>query len=251
MASGRFSPIQSPKRRSSGDNSARYSEDQEDLPPPPSYASSSASSRKPHARSDLPSSSGASVSSHRSATYSNLMSFLDEATVSSPHAPPPHHHDHDNDRDDVSSISNSTTLSPGPGGGSGYHHRPSLSSHKQYIWDDYEDKEEHHDSPAKFSALFKPSYHSSSSAAFSSSLQYSNRTNRGRDRNGVAGGGTISSAASSSSSLRTNIEEVKSKVERMKGELKIKNQSIKELQAELSRLSLARGTTLFSAQAIV
>jgi hypothetical protein len=234
MATGRFSPILSPKRRSAADSASKYSEDNDDLPPPPSYASSSASSSHKPSGHHPPVSSAASVSSHRSTTYSNLMSFLDDATASSSPHTRPHVHpdDHDHDRDDVSSISNSTTLSPDHGASSGYAHHSSHSSHRQYIWDDHEAKEDQGTSPA----LFKPSYHST--AAFSSSLHRHNQSKTGRH------GTTSSSSVSSSSSLRTNIEEVKSKVERMKGELKIKNQSIKELQAELSRLTLARGTSL-------
>ncbi len=52
---------------------------------------------------------------------------------------------------------------------------------------------------------------------------------------------STTSSLSSKSSLKTNFDEVKRKITLMKGELKIKNQTIKDLQSELSRLVLARG----------
>jgi hypothetical protein len=192
MMSGRFSPIQSPKRRSADDSSSRYSTD--DLPPPPAYGSVS----------------GRTAASSRSATYSNLMNFLDDATAQSA-AAPPHSARLSEHRDDVSSIS---TLSPSLAGGS--------HSHRQYVWDD---DGEHDDAPSP--ALFKPSV----------PAPYRR----------VGAASSSVSSSSHSSSLKTNIEELRLKVERMKGELKVKSQAIKELQSELSRLTSARGEGILCA----
>lgn len=141
------------------------------------------------------------------------MNFLDDATEAPLDSHHNQHHSTTSDhlRDDVSSISNSTLSPHHPRSGlPSFHSRTS----RQYIWDEHEEKDENYSSPS----LFKPSYHS---------------THRG---------GT--SISSNSSSLKSNIEEVQKKVEKMKNELKIKNISIKELQSELSRLTVVRGQYL-------
>jgi TolA-binding protein len=69
-------------------------------------------------------------------------------------------------------------------------------------------------------------------------------------RVGAASSSSVSSS-SHSSSLKTNIEELRLKVERMKGELKVKSQAIKELQSELSRLTSGRGEGTLCAGSLI
>jgi hypothetical protein len=147
------------------------------------------------------------VSSRKSEAYSKLMSFLDEeAIVSTGGQLKKTTYD---EADDMSSISASMS--------SPFKHSHSRShSSKKYVWDDLDEHSEK-SSARNHLTFFKPPAYSNFPRESSVSV------------------------SSHISSLRSNFEELKEKVNSMKSELKLKGQVIKELQCELIRLKTARG----------
>jgi len=151
-----------------------------------------------------------SRSSHTSEAYSNLMNFLDAASTSH-HSPtkPIHSRHNNNDDDDMSSISHSMSS---PFRSNTANHSESITG-KRFVWDELDVNPSAGTSVITHSddvTFFKPpSYHSNRSDA-------------------------------SVSTLKTNIEEVKQKVDSMKSELKVKSKLVKELQSELTRLKAAK-----------
>lgn len=113
-------------------------------------------------------------------------------------------HSHNEHRDDISTMSNSMA-SPQRG--------QRAFGTKKYVWDELPKD-----------SLSASSYHEGESLTYFKAPSYSNGENQ---------------SVSSASSLQSNIEEVRAKVEAMKAELRSRQQVVKELQSEHTRLKAA------------
>lgn len=236
--SGRFSPIESPKRKIYENEERNYIEDNylksnsvSNIPSPPSspplYSSHSfSSSPAPSYTSSTSQKTSITnksytnhINSSSKSTYSNLMNYLNEINDNNKIIDKSSSH-----IDDLSTISNSlNSMSK----------EKSLNS-RQYVWDEDNnfDSHSHHSIPS-----------SSSSTITANGIHNSHYQSLFKpfpnDRSDI--NSSDSSVSSKANSLKNNFDEVKRKVDIMKSELKIKNQTIKELQSELSRIIAIRG----------
>lgn len=246
------SPISSPQRTNSSKNQSAYcysDEDQEDtdsnesisiLSPPPLYDRVDSDSEHNTAHRKLRNNSEPTKKKSNDSAYANLMSFLDDASASLPAQKEKNHvNSHevspldieitqrsDHDRDDLSSMSYSLTSSVRGEGSKAF-------TSNKYVWNELE----------------------YDGADGDKTDSYCNATGGPRDRGmGMEDSsmgtyfhappsylpGDSHSQASSSSTMQSNINDIKSKADAMKQELRQRNQRAKDLQTELTRMREGR-----------